>query len=94
VIRLATGWGLTLAGIILGPIPVLPGFVLLIPGIAILCAESRLLRALMRRYREQRIMKQALREAHRVGIRINLDHDPDVDGEEGAPVDPEKGNAR
>jgi len=93
-IRLATGWGLTLAGIILGPIPVLPGFVLLVPGIAILCAESRFLRSLMRRHREQRIMKQALREAERVGIRINLDHDPEVDGEERAPLDPGKGKMR
>ena len=94
VIRLATGWGLTLAGLILGPIPILPGFVLLLPGIAILCAESRFLRSLMRRYREQRIMKQALREAERVGIRINLDHDPEVDGEERATGDPGKGTAR
>jgi uncharacterized protein (DUF58 family) len=94
VVRLATGWGLTLGGLILGPIPVLPGFVLLVPGIAILCAESRFLRSLMRRYREQRIMKQALREAERVGIRINLDHDPEVDGEERPPGDPGKGTAR
>ena len=93
-IRLVTGWGLTVAGIVLGPVPVLPGFVFLAPGIAILCAESRFLRVLMRRFREQRIMKQALREAARVGIRINLDHDPEVDGVERPPNDPGKGSPR
>jgi len=30
-------------------------------------------------------INQALREAERVGIRINLDHDPEIDGE---PEDP------
>ena len=81
-LRLTLGWGLTIAGAILGPVPVLPGAVLLIPGIAILCAESRLVRSVLRRYRERRLLKKALREAERVGLKINLDHDPEVDGEE------------
>jgi len=68
------------AGIILGPVPMLPGVVLLVPGIAILAAESRWIRAILRRYREKRLMRQALREAERVGLTINLDHDPEVDG--------------
>jgi uncharacterized protein (DUF58 family) len=83
--RLLTGWILTIAGIILGPVPVLPGVVFLVPGIAILCAESRWIRSLLRRYRERRLMRKALREAERVGIRINLEHDPEIDGE---PEDP------
>jgi|KBSSwiStaDraftv2_1062776.scaffolds.fasta_scaffold430245_2 uncharacterized protein (DUF58 family) len=83
--RLVTGWTLTIAGLILGPVPVLPGVVFLVPGIAILCAESRWIRSLLRRYRERRLMRKALREAERVGIRINLDHDPEIDGE---PEDP------
>lgn len=80
VARLATGWALTVAGVVLGPVPVLPGIVFLVPGVAILAAESRWIRSLLRRYRERRLMRQALREAERVGLRINLDHDPDVDG--------------
>jgi uncharacterized protein (DUF58 family) len=86
-LRLTLGWALTIAGAILGPVPVLPGAVLLVPGIAILCAESRLVRSVLRRYRERRLLKKALREAERVGLRINLDHDPEVDGEE-PPPDP------
>ena len=93
LIRLATGWGLTVAGIVLGPVPMLPGVVLLVPGIAILCAESRWIRALLRRYREKRLMRQALREAERVGLKINLDHDPEVDGEDPRPPDPGRDNA-
>jgi hypothetical protein len=68
------------AGIILWLVPMVPGVVLLIPGIAILAAESRWIRALLRRYREKRLMRLALREAERVGLKINLDHDPEVDG--------------
>ena len=84
LIRLCTGWALTVAGAILGPVPMLPGFVLLLPGIAILAAESRWIRALLRRYREKRLMRQAFREAERVGLKINLEHDPEVDGAEPA----------
>lgn len=83
--RLLTGWVLTIAGIILGPVPVLPGVVFLVPGIAILCAESRWIRGLLRRYRERLLLRRALKEAERVGIRINLEHDPEVDGEAPAP---------
>jgi uncharacterized protein (DUF58 family) len=93
-IRLATGWGLTIAGLILGPVPVLPGVVLLVPGLAILAAESRWIRSLLRRYREKRLMRQALREAERVGLKIDLDHDPDVDGDEPPPPDPGRDSAR
>lgn len=93
LIRLATGWALTIGGAVLGPLPILPGGFLLIPGIAILCAESRWLRSLLRRYRERRYLKRALREAERVGLKINLDHDPEIDGEEGDPPGPGKGSA-
>jgi putative transmembrane protein PGPGW len=80
LVRLTSGWALTVAGLILGPVPVLPGVVFLVPGVAILAAESRWIRALLRRYRERRLLRQAFREAERVGIKINLDHDPEVDG--------------
>ena len=90
--RLLTGWVLTIAGIILGPVPVLPGVVFLVPGIAILCAESRWIRNLLRRYRERRILRKALREAERVGIKINLEHDPEIDGEREDPPGSATGN--
>lgn len=83
--RLAIGWGLTIAGAILGPVPIVPGALLLIPGLAILGAESRWIRTLLRRHREKRLLRRALSEAERVGLRINLDHDPDVDGDPPAP---------
>jgi uncharacterized protein (DUF58 family) len=89
--RLTLGWVLTVAGAILGPVPVLPGAVLLIPGIAILCAESRWVRTLLRRYHQQHLMKRALREAERLGIKINLDHDPEVDGRRSASPGPPTG---
>jgi hypothetical protein len=90
-LRLALGWTLTVAGAILIPVPILPGAVLLIPGLAILCAESRWVRSLLRRYRQQRLMKQALTEAERLGIKIDLDHDPDVDGRVESPPGPPTG---
>ena len=93
IARLATGWGLTIAGIILGPVPIFPGVVLLVPGLAILAAESRWIRSLLRRYREKKLMRQALEEAERVGLKINLDHDPEVDGEEPPERDRGKGTA-
>ena len=93
--RLTTGWLLTIAGLIMGPMPVVPGFLLLIPGLAILAAESRWIRSLLRRYREKKLMRDALREAERVGLKINLDHDPEVDGVEAeAPPDPGKDRPR
>ena len=73
IVRLATGWTMTVAGLILGPIPILPGFVLLVPGIALLASESRFLRRQLRSLREWRLMRRALREAERAGLKIDLD---------------------
>lgn len=93
--RLTSGWLLVIAGAILGPMPVVPGFLLAVPGLAILAAESRWIRSLLRRHREKKLMRDALREAERVGLKINLDHDPEVDGvREELPPDPGKGTGR
>lgn len=78
--RLAAGWGLTIGGLILGPVPILPGFVLLLPGLALLCAESRWLRALLRRHREKRLLRHAMRAAQQAGITIDLDSDAEGGG--------------
>jgi UPF0716 family protein affecting phage T7 exclusion len=77
--RLTLGWAMTIGGLILGPVPIVPGFVLLIPGLALLAAESRFIRGQLRRLREKRLMRRAMREAERVGIRIDLGQDGDED---------------
>ena len=92
-VRLTIGWALTVAGLILALLPIVPGFFLLIPGIAILAAESRWIRSLLRRYREKKLMRDALREAERVGLKINLDHYPEVDGA-ADPIPPDPGKDR
>ena len=85
-VRLLTGWSLTIAGLLLGPVPVVPGFVLLLPGLALLCSESRWMRALLRRHREKRLLRRAMREAERVGIKIDLERDEEADGRGGPPA--------
>jgi UPF0716 family protein affecting phage T7 exclusion len=77
IIRLTLAWLLIIGGIILMPTPILPGFVLLLPGLALLAAESRWFRRLLRRWREQRLVRRAIREAERAGIKIDLDSDED-----------------
>jgi hypothetical protein len=71
---------MTIAGVILGPIPILPGFVLLVPGIALLASESRFIRRQLRKLRDWRLMRRALHEAERAGVKIDLDSGDD-DGE-------------
>jgi hypothetical protein len=78
VIRLAAGWTLTLFGLLLMLTPG-PGLVLFLPGLALLSAESHLVRRLIRRWREQHLVRRALREAERVGIRIDPGPDDDED---------------
>lgn len=94
--RLISGWLLLVAGLILSiPFVPGPGFVLVFGGIALLSSESRAVRNLIRRHREQRLIKRALREAERVGLKINLDADLDVGDEleaEGDPPDRGTGN--
>jgi hypothetical protein len=79
ILRLTFGWMLVVAGLILGPVPVFPGFVLFLPGLTLLCAESRWLRRQLRRLREKRLMRRAMREAERIGLKIDLDSDADGD---------------
>jgi hypothetical protein len=84
--RLISGWVLLVAGLILSiPLVPGPGFVLVFGGIALLSSESRRVRNLIRRHREKRLIKRALREAERVGLKINLDADLDVGDEEDDP---------
>jgi UPF0716 family protein affecting phage T7 exclusion len=95
LIRLVSGWVLTVAGLIL-MIPLVPGpgFVLVFGGVALLSSESRFIRNLIRRHREKRLIKRALREAERVGLKINLDADLDVADEEVSHPDRATGSRR
>lgn len=81
VVRLTVGWILTVAGLVL-MIPLVPGpgILLLLPGITLLSAESRSVRNGLRRLREWRLMRRAMREAERVGVNFNLDKDDDPAG--------------
>ncbi len=85
IVRLSAGWALTVSGLILGPVPIVPGFVLLLPGIALLAAESRVIRGFLRRHREKRLLRRAMREAERVGIRFDLEKDAESDRPPGPP---------
>ncbi|MBI4168466.1 MAG: hypothetical protein HY510_00860 [Acidobacteria bacterium] len=79
VIRLTVGWILTVAGLVL-MIPLVPGpgILFLLSGITLLSAESRGVRNLLRRLREWRLMRRAMREAEKVGVNFNLDKDDDA----------------
>ena len=89
-----TGWVLIVSGLILAiPFVPGPGFILLLGGVALLSSESRWLRGLLRRYREHRLMKQALRAAERAGVKIDLDAGSPGDEEtRDAPRDRATGN--
>jgi len=80
ILRMAVAWSLILSGIILVVTPIVPGFFLLLPGLALLAAESRWFRRLLRRWRTQRLVRRAIREAERAGIKINLDSDEEEPG--------------
>ncbi len=89
VVRLATGWTLLIGGVILGPVPIFPGFVLVIPGLTMLAAESRWVRGWLRRLREQRHVRRAMHEAERIGLKLDLDQDfPDQGDHVERPGDP------
>ena len=77
IARLTVGWLFTLVGLVLLVLPG-PGLLFLIPGLTLLSAESLWVRRFLRRLRERRLVRRAIREAERAGIRI--DFGPDDDG--------------
>ena len=78
-VRLGVGWLLTVIGILLLILPG-PGILFLIPGLTLLSAESLWVRRFLRRLREKRLVRQAMRQAEKAGIKINLDTDDDPGG--------------
>ncbi len=83
LLRLTFGWILTVGGLLLAlPFVPGPGFLFLLGGLGLLSSESRAVRRLLRRLREWRLMRRALKEAERAGVRIDLDDDEETDDEE------------
>src|SRR5262245_19591098 len=80
LIRLAVGWLLTLVGLALLVLPG-PGLLFLLPGLTLLSAESLWVRRILRRLRERRLVRRAIREAEKAGIRIDLGADDDEPGD-------------
>lgn len=81
-VRLGLGWLLTLVGVTLLFLPG-PGVLFLLPGVTLLSAESLWVRRLLRRVREQRHIRRAMREAERAGFRIDPGPDDDHPGDAG-----------
>jgi len=80
VVRLAVGWTLTVVGLVLLFLPG-PGILFFLPGLTLLSAESRWVRRLLRRLREKRLIRRAMSEAEKAGIKFDLgpDDDPPID---------------
>jgi hypothetical protein len=82
--RLGSGWFLTIVGVLLLFLPG-PGILFLLPGLTLLSAESRWVRSLLRRAREYRHVRRAMREAEKAGFKI----DPGPDDEPPAASGPQ-----
>jgi len=82
--RLGSGWFLTIVGVLLLFLPG-PGILFLLPGLTLLSAESRWVRSLLRRAREYRHVRRAMREAEKAGFKI----DPGPDDEPPADSGPQ-----
>ena len=81
LIRLILGWILTVLGILTAvPLVPGPGILLFLSGVTLLSTESRWIRRMLRKVRERRLVRRAMREAERVGFKIDPgDRDEDDD---------------
>lgn len=84
LVRLGGGWLLTLFGVVLLFLPG-PGILFLLPGLTLLSAESRWVRRMLRRAREQRHVRRAMREAEKAGFKIDPGPDDEPPAASGAP---------
>jgi len=84
LVRLGTGWFLTLVGVVLVFLPG-PGILFLLPGLTLLSAESRWVRQLLRRAREYRHVRRAMRSAEKAGFKIDPGPDDEPPGASGQP---------
>jgi len=84
-IRLGIGWLLTVIGLALLVLPG-PGLLFLLPGLTLLSAESLWVRGVLRRLRQRRLIRRAIREAEKAGIRIDLGREDDEPSEDSKPA--------
>ena len=70
LVRLGTGWFMTIVGLALLVLPG-PGILILLPGLTLLSAESRWVRRQLRRAREYRHVRRAMRQAEKAGFKID-----------------------
>lgn len=84
LVRLGTGWFMTLVGVALLFLPG-PGILFLLPGLTLLSAESQWVRMLLRRVREQRHVRRAMREAEKAGFKIDPGPDDEPPAASGRP---------
>jgi len=86
LLRLIFGWVLLVVGLLLAiPLVPGPGFIFLLGGLGLLSSESRAIRRFLRRLREWRLLRRAMREAERAGLRLDLD-DEEQDERPGPPT--------
>ncbi len=89
LLRLIFGWVLLVIGLILAiPFVPGPGFIFVLGGLGLLSSESRAIRRLLRRLREWRLLRRAMREAERAGVRLDLDVDDEEQDEHPGPPPP------
>lgn len=89
LLRLIFGWVLLVVGLILAiPFVPGPGFIFFLGGLGLLSSESRAIRRLLRRLREWRLLRRAMREAERAGVRLDLDDDDEEQDEHPGPPPP------
>jgi putative transmembrane protein PGPGW len=82
--RLGSGWVLTIVGLALLILPG-PGILLLLPGLTLLSTESQWVRRQLRRVREYRHVRRAMREAEKAGFKIDPGPDDEPPASSGAP---------
>ena len=85
LVRLGTGWFMTLVGVALLFLPG-PGILFLLPGLTLLSAESQWVRRLLRRVREQRHVRRAMRQAEKAGFKIDPGPDDEPPAASGPPA--------
>src|SRR5262245_43246606 len=84
LVRLGTGWVMTLIGFAFVFLPG-PGLIILLPGLTLLSAESRWVRRQLRRAREYRHVRRAMRQAEKAGFKIDPGPDDEPPASSGAP---------
>jgi len=84
LVRLGTGWFMTIVGLAFIPLPG-PGILLVLPGLTLLSAESQWVRRQLRRAREYRHVRRAMRQAEKAGFKIDPGPEDEPPASSGSP---------